>query len=75
MMLSGLERQVEELCDVLQQLSRPSLDGPCWCGMGRGELMTPDHTPACSRARGALKLGRAHLGSSVDPAPGYGFGV
>lgn len=71
---SGLERQVEELCDVLQQLSRPSLEGPCWCSLTGAELMVA-HAPICSRARFALMVARAHLGSPGDPAPGYGFGV
>ena len=71
----GLQRHVEELCDVLHQLSRPAADGPCWCDRVPRDEHGAGHTPKCSRARAALLVGQAAGIGADDAAPGYGFGV
>jgi hypothetical protein len=68
-----LYEHIRELCDVLQQLSQRTADGPCWCLPGVAHL-AHSHTTVCARAQSALAVGHA-IQHSVETAPGYGFGV
>jgi hypothetical protein len=69
-----LQLQIEELCEVIQQLSRAAPDGPCWCHIAVNATMT-GHSPKCRRARAALMIVQLHGTDATDSAPGYGFGV
>ena len=73
--MRGFEQQIEELCDVLQQLSQTAADGPCWCGVATGHPTSMQHSAKCQRARTALRSGRAYRDTEGEPAPGYGHGV
>jgi hypothetical protein len=42
-----------ELLEVIKALRR----GSCWCGMGIGNPMVRQHSPACERARLAVEAG------------------
>jgi hypothetical protein len=71
---SRLFEQLSEVCDVLEQLSHPSPDGPCWCEAERADtLPSRSHSPMCVRARAALRV--AQVAAVGLDAPGYGFGV
>jgi hypothetical protein len=71
----SLLQQIEELCDVLQLLSQPAADGPCWCDVAAGGAALTNHTAKCQRARMALSSGRLYREGQTEPAPGYGHGV
>jgi hypothetical protein len=73
---SALREHVHELREALQQLSRPSADGPCWCARRTDDQDGGgSHSRQCGRARALLTVGDT-LGSVLaDAAPGYGFGV
>ena len=74
MTVSRLQQQIDELCEVIQQLSRAAPDGPCWCQAGVDAVRT-GHSPRCRRARAALTLAQSYGTDVLDFPPGYGFGV
>ncbi len=73
--MRGLQQQIEELCDALQQLSQAAADGPCWCGVATDDPTFAQHTAKCQRARTALGSGRLSRDAPCEPAPGYGHDV
>ena len=70
-----LQQQIEELCEVMQQLSRAAPDGPCWCHIAVTDSVVIGHSAKCRRARAALMIVQSHGTDATDSAPGYGFGV